>query len=57
MHFIFFFSFFAYKVAGGWNDDQCLENCKDAVSGSWVGELRKNANCLGTNLAVVDMEV
>jgi hypothetical protein len=55
MHFIFFF--FAYKVAGGWNDDQCLENCKDAVSGSWVGELRKNANCLGTNLAVVEMGV
>jgi hypothetical protein len=34
-----------------------LEVSKDGVSGFWVGELRKNANHLGTNLAVVEMEV
>jgi hypothetical protein len=46
-----------YKMAGGWMDDQCLEICKDGVFGSWVGELRKNANDLGTNLTAVEMEV
>jgi hypothetical protein len=34
-----------------------LEICKDGEFGSWVGELRKKANDLGTNLAVVEMEV
>jgi hypothetical protein len=53
----FYFFLCVYKMAGGWMDDQCLDICKDGVFGSWVGELRKNANDLGTNLTAVEMEV